>query len=598
MLFTYEPKEFAEDEINFIEALAFQMSIACENIRMFREAVEQAKALQRFTEAQSSIATVEPGTIASEVLRWLNETLSVERADFYSYDEATQSLRLEASIGFAPDRLEMARGETHATVKLGDGVIGRVALDKKAIYVPDCRSESHWHPFAADSDRPILSAYVVPLSFGEKLFGVFVVAEDEPNSISSFKRYPFDLVARYISASLEVAMLISKLRDAYEELRQSQAALMQQERLRALGQMASGIIHDINNALVPIVGYSEMLVELGTGKICQYAELIHHAAQDIMHIVERLRTFYRPRLPDEQIESVDINQAIRQAIDLTKPRWYDMAQREGITIELKLELDDALPLIVGIGAEVREALVNLIFNAADAIIAKRPDHGRITFRTGLKDGWVFVEVEDDGVGMDEETKRRAIEPFYSTKGEMGTGLGLPMVYGIMQRHEGLIEIESELGIGTKVRLLFPMRTIERPVVSEELRREMPKLKILLIDDDPMVLMTISDMLKGLGHKVDVAEGGRAGLEKFFEALKSDNPYELIITDLGMPEVSGIEVVRRVKESSPNTPVLVLTGWSREAIPTNADGVVSKPIRLSEPRNAINEIIKKRSKAAT
>ncbi|MCS7254659.1 MAG: PAS domain S-box protein [Armatimonadetes bacterium] len=596
-MFMSKPKEFTNDEIEFMQALAHQVAIAYESARMFNEAIEQVQMLQRFLGAQSSIATVEPEAIALEVLKWLKKTLGIERADFYSYDELEGSLHLESSIGFREGRLEEAKLEEHAVIKLGEGVIGKVALEKRAIYVPDCEGDLQWRSFAADSDRPMRSAYIVPLTFGERLFGVIVVAEDEPNAISAFKRHLIDLFAVYISAGLEVARLLSNLKRAYNELRQTQAALTQQERLRALGQMASGIAHDINNALVPIVGYSELLLELATGEVRQYAELIHRAATDIVHIVERLRAFYRPRMPNEQFEPVSLSRSAMQAVDLTKPRWYDMAQREGVTIEIKFEFDESLPPIAAVGAEVREALVNLILNAADAIIAKRSDRGVITLRTGSKDGWAFVEVEDDGTGMDEETRQRAIEPFYSTKGERGTGLGLPIVYGIMQRHEGLLEIESKPGVGTKVRLLFPMRTIDHPMNSEELSKETPRLKILLIDDDLRVLSTISDMLKGLGHKVDVADSGEAGLRKFFEALTYGSPYELVITDLGMPEVSGIEVVRRVKEASPKTPVLVLTGWGREAIPREADGIVSKPIKLSELRSAISNIAEQRKSSS-
>lgn len=589
-IFTSEPREFTDEEIEFVQSLASQLAVAVENVRMFQEAVEQAQALQRFLEAQSSIAAIEPEAIASEVLRWLKEALGVERADFYSYDELREMLHLDSSIGFREGRLEEAKLEEYAAVKLGESVIGKAALERRSIYVPDCEGELEWHPFAADSDRPIRCAYIVPLAFGERLFGVIVVAEDEPDSISAFKRYLVDLFATHISAGLEVARLLFDLRKAYDELRQAQVALLQQERLRALGQMASGIAHDINNALVPIVGYSELLLELGSGEVRQYAELIHRAATDIMHIVERLRAFYRPRQPNEQLEPVNLNHVTLEAVELTKPKWYDMAQREGITIEVKYEFDEGLPPIAAIGAEVREALINLILNAADAIIAKRSDHGTITLKTGSKDSWAFIEVQDDGIGMDEETKQRALEPFYSTKGERGTGLGLPVVYGIMQRHEGMIEIESELGVGTKIRLLFPMRTIDRPTSAEELQREMPKLKILLIDDDFKVLSTVSDMLRGLGHTVDVADGGEAGLRKFYDALAAGSPYELVITDLGMPIVSGVEVVRKVKGASPNTPVIVLTGWGREEIPREADSIMSKPIKLRELREAIANIV--------
>jgi signal transduction histidine kinase len=225
--------------------------------------------------------------------------------------------------------------------------------------------------------------------------------------------------------------------------------------------MASGIVHDGNNALVPIVAYAEVLQEHSDAKVRQMAEQMQSALDDLTHIINRLRAFYRPRDPQEELEPVDLNEAVRQVADLTKPRWYDIPQREGITIDLRMALDETLPPIAGVGAEIREALTNLIFNAVDAIVAKGTPHGIIILRTGRRDEWAFVEVTDTGIGMDEATKRRVFEPFFTTKGEKGSGLGLAMVYGTMERHDGSVEIESALGVGTTVRLLFPFAGRDR-----------------------------------------------------------------------------------------------------------------------------------------
>lgn len=578
------------EEIEFAIVVGRRISIGFDNIVAFSEAVEHAKALQSFMEAQLDVAMTAPTLLAGEVLKWLRESLYVERADFYAYDEKESVLRLEASIGFPSYRLNAVKEE--GVIKYGEGIVGICASERRAIYVPDCSLEPLWKPFAVDAEQPIRSAYAVPMAFGEKLFGVIVLIADEPNGISSFKRNLADLFAHYVSAGMQIARLLAELKQAYEELQMMQRELIQQEKIRTLGQMASGIAHDINNVLVPILGYAELLCEMLTGEEeKKYATAIYKAVQDLSKVVERLRAFYKRRLPEEEIEPVDLKDALLQAVDMTKPRWYDMAQREGTTIEFKFEFDESLPPIAGVGSEVREAVVNLILNAVDAIIAKGNGHGVITLRTGAKDGWAFVEVEDDGIGMDEETKERALEPFFTTKADRGTGLGLPMVYGIMQRHEGLVEIESELGVGTKVRLLFPMRTIKEPVKVKELLGEIPPLKILLIDDDVRVLSTVKDMLTMMGHEVDTADSGERGLEKFMDAYSRGESYRLVITDLGMPKVSGIDVLRKVKELSPTTPVIVLSGWGRESIPKDADGFVAKPPRMHELRTAIADIVK-------
>jgi signal transduction histidine kinase len=247
---------------------------------------------------------------------------------------------------------------------------------------------------------------------------------------------------------------------AYEDLKQAQEALLQQERLRALGQMASGIVHDINNALVPIVGYAELLGQHGDEQVRERAQRLSEAATDIARIVERLRAFYRPRIPEEALEMVDLNAAVRQVVELTRPRWYDMPQREGVTIEVTTDLAKDLPPTAAVGAEVREALTNLVFNAVDAVLAKGEPWGRIVLRTRQAGEWAVVEVTDTGIGMDEEVRRRAVEPFFTTKGAQGSGLGLAMVYGTMRRHDGGLELESEPGQGTTVRLIFPIRRVE------------------------------------------------------------------------------------------------------------------------------------------
>ena len=587
-IFYSEPAKL-QREIDFAKTVGKQIGMGFDNIVAFDEMSKHTNAMQRLLEAQADVAMTAPALLADEVLKWLKESLGVERADFYTYDEKESVLRLEASIGFASGRLKAAKEE--GVIKYGEGIIGICASERRAIYVPDCFCEPLWKPFTADAEQPIRSAYAVPMAFGEKLFGVIVLAADEPDAISSFKRKLVNLFAHYISAAMQIARLLAELKQAYEELHMLQRELIQQEKLRTLGQLASGIAHDINNALVPILGYAELLSELLTGEEKQFATLIYNAAQDLSKIVDKLRAFYKKRLPEEEIEPVELKNALLQAVDMTRPRWYDMALREGTTIEFRYELDESLPPIAGVGSEIREAVVNLILNAVDAIVAKRTGYGVITLRTGAKDGWAFIEVEDDGVGMDEETRERAFEPFYTTKGEKGTGLGLSMVYSIMQRHEGLVEIESEVGVGTKVRLLFPIRTIEAPVKAKELLGEMPSLRILLIDDDTRVLSTVKEMLATMGHKVDTADSGEDGIKKFMEAYSRGETYGLVITDLGMPKVSGVDVLRKVKEISPTTPVIVLSGWGREAMPKDADGFVTKPPRMYDLRTAIAGILK-------
>jgi len=209
---------------------------------------------------------------------------------------------------------------------------------------------------------------------------------------------------------------------------------------------------------------------------------------------------------------------------------------------------------------------------------------------------VILEVSDTGIGMDEETRRRCLEPFYSTKGERGTGLGLAMVFGTMQRHEGEIDIECELGKGTTMRLTFPIREPAKAsaLASPEAAAPTSSLRILCIDDDPLLRDLLKEMLESDGHTVEMADGGQEGLQAFRTARERREPFDVVITDIGMPYVNGREVAWTVKRESPTTPVIMLSGWGRQMkaegdVPAQADYVLSKPPRIHELRQALAKV---------
>jgi CheY-like chemotaxis protein len=287
-------------------------------------------------------------------------------------------------------------------------------------------------------------------------------------------------------------------------------------------------------------------------------------------------------------------------VDLTRARWSDMAQRRGVAIEMRTELAPELPPVMGAGNEIREALTNLIFNAVDAM----PNGGPLTVRTRIapESGFhpeearsrktVQVEVSDAGIGMDEDTRRRCLEPFFTTKGERGTGLGLAMVYGTIQRHSADIEIESTVGKGTTVRLSFAIPTrVSGNAAAPASAGTVPPLRILVVDDDPLVIKSLRDTLVADGHDVTTADGGQAGIDAFLAAAAQGQAFPVVITDLGMPYVDGRKVSSAVKATAPGTTVLLLTGWGQRLvaegdIPPHVDGVLSKPPKLRALREAL------------
>lgn len=445
-----------------------------------------------------------------------------------------------------------------------------------------------------------LRAFVAaPLLFESQVFGVLIGARREPNSFSSGECEFMQQLSEHVALAAHQSETHSALQQAYDDLRQTQQTVMQQERLRALGQMASGIAHDINNAISPVALYTEMLLEQEAGlskRTREYLEITQRAIGDVAHTVARMREFYRQQEPALVLSPVNLSVLVQQISDLTRARWSDIPQQRGVVIRLQLDLGQSLPAVAGIESEIREALINLVFNAVDAM----PDGGTLTIRTkatlGQAKKWqTEVEVADTGLGMDEETRRRCLEPFFTTKGERGTGLGLAMVYGVMQRHNAEIEFESEIGHGTTVRLRFPVPAANssdgQPAAPDAMP---PRLRILSVDDDPLLIKSLRDALEADGHAVVTASGGQEGIDAFRAAEERDEHFAVVITDLGMPYVDGRKVASAIKNDSPSTPVILLTGWGQRLvaegdIPPHVDRVLNKPPKLKELRAALAEL---------
>jgi CheY-like chemotaxis protein len=284
-----------------------------------------------------------------------------------------------------------------------------------------------------------------------------------------------------------------------------------------------------------------------------------------------------------------------------------MPQQRGIVIVVRTDIARDLPAVKGVAGEIREALTNLVLNAADAM----PEGGTLTVRvyvaetsnelTEMPYRTVRTEVTDTGLGMDEETRRRCCEPFFTTKGERGTGLGLAMVYGIVQRHDAQIEIESAVGKGTTMRLTFPIMAEPATVAPspEQARPHAVPLRILVVDDDPLLIRTLREILMADGHAVVTAGSGQEGIETFRAAHERQEPFAVVVTDLGMPYVDGRKVATAVKETSPATPVIMLTGWGQRLtaegnVPPHVDRVLSKPPKLRELRATLADCARARA----
>jgi signal transduction histidine kinase/ActR/RegA family two-component response regulator len=538
------------------------------------------------------------------VLQSLEDSLPIDFGCVCFYDAAAQILTVSMvgprSAAFAP----ALRLTEHEEVPLGQNGLSRCVAGE-LVHEPDVREVDAAFPqrFAGAG---LHSLVIAPLLVENRVSGVLVAARREAHAFQSSDCEFLRQLSEHVALASHQTQLYNALQQAYDDLRQTQHTVMQQERLRALGQMASGIAHDINNAISPVSLYTESLLEREPNlseRARSYLTTIQRAIDDVAATVARMREFYRQREPQLELALINVNRIVEQVVELTHARWSDLPQQRGAVIELRQELAETAPEIMGAEGEIRDALTNLIFNAVDAM----PDGGTLTIRTLVGESQpsdddastfqqVSIEVCDTGIGMDDETRRRCLEPFFTTKGERGTGLGLAMVYGMVQRHSAELSIDSEPTKGTTFRLTFPAYT---PAFTATVRIPAAvfaqRLRILLIDDDPLLIKSLQDTLEADGHVIAAANGGQTGIDTFVAATaKNGKPFEVVITDLGMPYVDGRKVAAAIKTASPRTPVIMLTGWGQRLvaeneIPPHVDIVLSKPPRLHELRSALAEV---------
>ena len=369
-------------------------------------------------------------------------------------------------------------------------------------------------------------------------------------------------------------------------------------RMEMLGQMAMGIAHDFNNLLTSILGHVELLTGSITGipeipySTAEQLQTIERAGMDGAALVRKIQRYIRHE-NQERFDLLDLAAIADEVTSLTRPYWHNEPRREGIEIHLVQELDD-VPTIRGVEAELREVFVNLILNAVQAM----PEGGTITLRTRTEAQTVIAEIEDTGTGIPEAARRRIFEPLFTTKGEDGTGMGLTVSHGIVQEHDGSIEVHSAPDEGTSFILRFPVATKEArakaPVDAGETALsaatvpETParSARLLVVDDEKMVRSVTAKLLRLKGHTVEEAESGFHALD-----LLADHPFDLVVTDLGMPEMSGSELAYRVRQHHPNLPILLLTGHTdAEDQSEHVDVVVKKPFQVDALEQTIQRLL--------
>jgi signal transduction histidine kinase len=524
------------------------------------------------------------GAIKSGI--WLNQRLYMENLD--AADQRLIAQRINAAFS------RQMESRFPVNLEIGPHLLYYKALDPGTRFAP--AYQVCLYPLAGSIREEkalrwkIIAFGLVVLSFG--FAASLFVAKRLSKPVEKIVAGSVENLSRRKQAETDLRETNRELEKALSELRATQEQVIQQERLSAIGQMASGIAHDFNNTLTPILGFAELLLEneaLLDDKVeaRRCLEMLRTSAKDAASVVSRLREFYRPADTDEEFPIVDLAKIVQQAVSLTEPKWRRQTQAKGLAVEVAVELK-ASPFVAGEESALREVLTNLIFNAVDAM----PEGGSITLETSIESGDAVIKVRDTGTGMSETVRQRCLEPFFSTKGELGTGLGLSMVYGIVERHRGRLEIESAAGQGTTFIIRLPLvenSTAPVPVIAVE-AKPTSFLKILIVDDEPSVLEVVSCYLRCDGHAVATAASGREALEKFRR-----NHFDLVVLDRVMPEMSGDQTASFIKQLNRDIPVIMLTGFGAlievtGSQPQAVDVVLSKPVTIDALRKTIGKLL--------
>jgi two-component system, cell cycle sensor histidine kinase and response regulator CckA len=360
------------------------------------------------------------------------------------------------------------------------------------------------------------------------------------------------------------------------------------ERMEVLGRLTMGVVHDFNNLLSGILGHVELmrpeLASLAAGKnVEEHLKTIEQAALDGAALIRKIQQFVREE-NRTHYEPVNLVKIAEDCLHLTKPCWYTEPRRTGVSIKVESRLQP-VPLVAGSGTELREVVVNLIMNAVDAM----PEGGTLSLETGFDPArGVRLSVVDTGVGMSSDVSEHIFEPLFTTKGdECGTGMGLAVSYGIIREHDGKVEVATEPGRGTRFDVYLPIATlgpVEEAIAAAF--SESRLARILVVDDEPMVRSVITRMLRLRAHTVEAASSAAEAL-----ALLEDCQYDIVITDHGMPEMNGAQLLRAISTRLPSLPTILLTGdISIDETEQIADAILHKPFKLDELETTIQRLL--------
>jgi signal transduction histidine kinase/CheY-like chemotaxis protein len=531
--------------------------------------------------------------VQNTILDWVEKLFLAQMVWLAIYNSQSKEIELTEVRG--PISEDISNAFSHG----GEGITEAVFATKQIIVAPDVTTDERVRYKDAALKAGIKSIVGLPLMIQDKVIGVLGFSSsqfEEQQTIEPTQMNLLTIFANQTAIALENAQLYSdlkrseqKLQESLRQLQRAQEHLIQIEKLRALGEMASGIAHNFNNILTGILGYASILLESNMDDkemLISGLKQINKAGENAAAIVKKIQTYAKPQA--ESFSSVDMNKIVGEVVELTKPRWKDYPQKKGVTVLMEMELGQIHP-VIGDEGQLKEVMTNLILNAVDAM----PEGGQLTITTFSEGESTIIKVSDSGIGMTEDVRKRIFEPFFTTKTEIGTGLGLSTSYSIIQNHNGEITCESEPKKGATFTIRLPKAPDTK--AEQELlpvaENHSPSARILVIDDEASVGEVLQAMLNKCGHQVVCIDNADVGLQTF------SDQFDMVMTDLGMPGMNGYELSKRFKKQYSHIPVILITGWNvfpddERLKESGVDFVLQKPFNMKKLLNVINEAQKK------
>ncbi len=580
VLLSQSSQKLDEETLNHLRDIAELLASSLSNAHLFANARERATNLTAINDLARAISTsLDLKRILDTALQQIRQLIPYDQATVTTYDVGSNMFQVLAAND-ADYGMLSAGQETE-----GNGPLRTAYEAGHPVYIAEVEHHTGQPlqlPFADEAQ----SLLIQPLTTADVRLGTLNLTSRRPNAFDEQQVSLLGGLSHFLTTALVNGRLYNQRAQALQQLEQTQDHLLFVEKLRALGELASGVTHDFNNLLAGILGNVQVLMgELQNPEQRETLRVIERAAKDGAETVKRIQRFARK--DDGEIDApVELHELAEDALDLTRVRWRNAAQEQGVNIELQREILN-VPTIRGHAAELREVLTNLIINAVDAM----PNGGMLRVATGQRGSEVFVSVADSGVGMSEEVKARIFDPFFTTKGERGNGLGLAVSAAIVSRHSGRIEVQSIEGRGTNFAIWLPILEVDFAQV-EATDHDIPNVRgsILIVEDEELVRIALSRMLAAWGHDVVSADSGRDALAKFRPGM-----FDLVITDLGMPDMMGWDVLRLIREREHGIRTMMLSGWARQIDPAEAklrgaDVVVAKPFDQAVLRTTVAHLL--------